>query len=132
MAGTGYGLAAFGFWMFIAAVVVAGVWYDSRRKESQQETLRRLVESGRDIDPSVLDRIVGDGGQKNPSRDLRIAAYITMAIAPGLAVLGLFLGQIAPEPRSALLGVGALVAFVSAGLFMAARWAERRYPDQQD
>ena len=33
------GLGAFGFWLFIAAVVVAGIWFDARKRESQQETL---------------------------------------------------------------------------------------------
>jgi membrane protein DedA with SNARE-associated domain len=126
------GLAALGFWIFLATVVGGGIWYDIRRKESQQETLRRLVESGHQIDPAVLDRIVGEGGAKDLGRDLRVAAYIMIPIAPGLAVLGLFLGQIAPEPKSALLGVAVLVAFVAAGLFMAARFVERRHPDQQD
>lgn len=131
MSGSAAGLGALGFWLFIAAIIVSGIWYDARRKESQQETLRRLVESGQEIEPSVLDRIVGDSENKNLARDLRIGAYITLAASPGLAIFGLFLGQVAVEARSALLGVAVLVAFVGAGLFTAARFVERRYPDQQ-
>ena len=40
------GLGALGFWLFLAAVVVAGIWFDARKRESDQETLRRIVESG--------------------------------------------------------------------------------------
>ena len=40
------GLGALGFWLFLAAVVVAGIWFDAKKRESQQETLRRVVESG--------------------------------------------------------------------------------------
>ena len=29
------GLAALGFWLFIASVVVGGMWYDIRKKEMQ-------------------------------------------------------------------------------------------------
>lgn len=126
------GLGAFGFWLFVAAIIVAGIWYDARRKESQQETLRRLVESGRDIDPVVLDRILGASENRDLERDLRIAALIVLFIAPGLAVLGLFLGQIATEARWALLGTSLLVGFIGLGLLLAARLVERRYPDQQD
>jgi hypothetical protein len=39
-------LGAFGFWLFIAAVIVAGVWYGICEREAQHETLRRLIDSG--------------------------------------------------------------------------------------
>ena len=42
-----HSLGALGFWIFIAAVVVAGIWGDTRKREIQQETLRRIVESGK-------------------------------------------------------------------------------------
>jgi predicted permease len=132
MSGAAAGLGALGFWLFIAAIIVAGIWYDARRKESQQETLRRVVESGRDIDPVVLDRILGTEGGRSLERDLKVAALIVLFAAPGLALLGLFLGQIAAEARAALLGTSLLVGFVGAGLYLAARLVERRYADQKD
>ncbi len=95
----------------------------------QQETLRRIVESGRDIDPGVIDRVVGTGGAKDLERDLRIGAFIVLAVAPGLFVFSLFLGMISPEARVAIMGVSALVAFVGGGLLMASRLVERRYSD---
>jgi predicted permease len=125
-------LGALGFWLFIAAIIVAGIWYDARRKESQQETLRRVVESGRDIDPVVLDRILGEGSGRSLERDLKVAALIVLFTAPGVALLGLFLGQIAAEARAALLGTSLLVGFVGVGLYLAARLVERRYADQKD
>lgn len=124
------GLAALGFWLFIAIVVGGGIWYDAKRKEMQQETLRRIVESGRDIDPAVIDRVVGTSDAKELERDLKVGAYIVLAVAPGLLALGFFLGMIAPEARMALTGVSVLVAFVGAGLLLASRLVERRYADQ--
>lgn len=132
MSGSAAGLGALGFWLFIAAIIVAGIWYDARRKESQQETLRRVVESGRDIDPVVLDRILGEGSGRSLERDLKVAALIVLFTAPGVALLGLFLGQIAAEARAALLGTSLLVGFVGVGLYLAARLVERRYADQKD
>ncbi len=126
---TAAGLGALGFWLFIAIVVASGIWYDAKRKEMQQETLRRIVESGRDIDPGVIDRVVGTGGAKDLERDLRIGAFIVLAVAPGLFVFSLFLGMISPEARVAIMGVSALVAFVGGGLLMASRLVERRYSD---
>lgn len=124
------GLGALGFWLFIATVVAGGIWYDAKRKETQQETLRRIVESGRDIDPAVIDRVIGVSDTKQLERDLKIGAYIVMAVAPGLFIFSLFLGMISPEARAALMGVSVLAASVGAGLFLASRLVERRYADQ--
>ena len=41
--GVGAGLAALAFWGFLAAVVFATYWDASKKRESQQETLRRRV-----------------------------------------------------------------------------------------
>ncbi len=126
MSGVAAGLGAFGFWMFIAAVVVAGIWYDARKRESQQETLRRIVESGREIDRDVLDEILDskDKDTKDMARDLWVAGVIVAFVSPGLALLGWFLGRVDQDALNALLGVSALVAFVAAGLLIAAKYVE--------
>ncbi len=77
------GLAALGFWLFLAAVVVAGIWFDARKRESQQETLRRVVESGQQVDMAVIDRMLAtSGGSERPDRDLKVAGIIVMFVAP--------------------------------------------------
>lgn len=131
MGSTAAGLGALGFWMFIAAVVVAGIWYDIRRRESQQETLRRVVESGKEIDREVLDKILSSGGSKDLARDLKVSSLIVVFVAPGLAVLGWFLRTVSEEAMTALLGVSFLMGFVGAGLWFAARLVERGYAENQ-
>ncbi|MDJ0653854.1 MAG: DUF6249 domain-containing protein [Xanthomonadales bacterium] len=121
MEGLGAGLAALAFWGFIAAIVVAGIWYDARKRESHQETLRRMVESG-NVDPELVDRILGS--DENLGRDLRTAGWIVLGTAPGLALLGLILGMEFPDTRLPLLGVSALVLCVGIGLMVAARNAD--------
>ena len=125
------GLGAFGFWMFIAAVVVAGIWFDARKRESQQETLRRLVESGRDLDPATLDRLLSTSERDTVDKELKIGGMIVIAVAPGLAALGWFLGRFAEEAMTALYGVSVLVGFVGIGLLVAGKWAERWYRDDK-
>ena len=127
MDGLGAGLAAFAFWGFIAAVVVGGIWYAVREKEAQHETLRRMIDSGRDLDEEAISRVFKENGR--PERDLKIGGIIAAAAAPGLATLGWFLGEISNEAYHALLGVAGLVAFIAAGLLVAARVAERSYAD---
>ena len=124
------GLGALGFWLFIAVVVGGGIWYDAKRKEIQQETLRRIVESGKHIDPAVIDRVVGTSDAKELERDLKIGALIVLAAAPGLFVFSLFLGMISPEARMAVMGASGLVAFIGGGLLMASRLVERHYADR--
>jgi hypothetical protein len=122
MEGLGAGLAALGFWLFIAAVVTAGIWESIRKREAQHETLRRLMESGQPVDHAVIDKILG-GDRKEISRDLTIGGLITLAAAPGLVLLGWFLSLLAEDALMPLLGVAALVGCIGVGLLIAARFA---------
>jgi len=118
---------AFGFWMFIAAVVVAGVWSDARKRESQQETLRRLVDSGQKIDAALVDKIVDAGGGKtNPAQDLKTGGIIVMFVAPGLTLLGWFLSKFNESVLDVMLGVSALVGLVGVGLYVAGKMSESK------
>ena len=123
MEGLGAGLAALAFWGFIAAVVVGGIWYAVREKEAQHETLRRMIDSGKDLDEEAISRVFKDNSR--PDRDLKIGGIIAIFASPGLAVLGWFLGNVSDEAYHALLGVAGLVAFVGVGLLVAARFAEK-------
>ena len=73
------GLGVLGFWLFIAAIIVSAIWSDSKRKESEQETLRRVVESGKDIDLEVIDRMIGKSDAAKQSRDLNVGGLIVCA-----------------------------------------------------
>ena len=123
MEGLAAGLGAFGFWTFIAAVVVGGMWYDIRRREAQQETIRRMIDSGQPIDEGLADKLLSTGGgnAKSMERDLMIGALIVLFIAPGLAAFGLILGWQHPGALAPLLGAAVLVGFVGLGLFAAAK-----------
>ena len=125
MEGFGFGLAAFAFWGFIASTVVAGIWYAIREKEAQHETLRRIIESGKDVNVEVIDRVMSDGGKSET--DLKVGGYITLFVAPGLALLGYVLQEATDNDEifTILLGVAGLVAFIAIGLLVAANVVER-------
>ena len=118
-----FGLAAFGFWMFIAAAAVAGIWDGVRKREAEHETLRRMIEAGKQPDPETIDKLLGH--KKEPARDLKVAGLIVSFVAPGLAVMGWFISFASEEALMPLLGVALLVAFVGAGLLTAAKFLER-------
>lgn len=119
----GVGLAALAFWGFVASAVVSGIWYSIREKQAQHATLQRMIESGQKIDADVIDKIVNSGGKTD--RDLKIGAYITMSVAPGLVLLGFVLGRVNENIFAILAAVAGLVFFVGLGLLAASRIAER-------
>ena len=127
-----FGLAAFGFWMFIAAAAVGGIWDGIRKREAEHETLRRIIESGKEPDPAVVDKLLGH--KKDSSNDLKVAGLIVVFVAPGLAVMGYLIGTVAFYP---LLGVACLVAFIAICMLFASRFlaranAQDNSPDNQN
>ena len=125
MDGLGAGLSALAFWGFLAAVVVGGIWYGLRERQAQYDTVRRIIESGQPVDAALIDKIIG--GNRPPDRSLKIAGLIVIFVAPGLAVLAWFIGQLSEPWLMPILGAAALVAFVGIGLLVAAKAAERMY-----
>jgi len=125
----GAGLASLAFWGFVAAIIVAGIWYDLRKKQAQQETVRRLVESGQRLEPELVDRLlqVGGGRPSRLDRDFKLVALIMLPAAVGLALFGLILGTQVADARIPLLGVAVLVACVGLGFGAASRVARRWY-----
>lgn len=119
------GIGALGFWLFIALIVIGGMWYSIREKEIKQETIRRLIESGRDVDPAVMDKLIGQ--DKRLDRELMVAGLIVLFVAPGLALLGWFISLLSAPWLLPMLGVAVLVAFVGIGLIVAAKIAARSY-----
>ena len=125
MDGGFFGLAAFGFWMFIAAATVGGIWDGVRKREAEHETLRRMIESGKQPDAELVDKLLGHRKRKDSSRDLKVAGLIVIFAAFGLAFMGWLIGLNSKEAFYALLGVAGLVAFVGIGLLTASRYLQR-------
>jgi hypothetical protein len=130
----GAGLAALAFWGFIASVVVAGIWFDIRKRQAQHETVRRLVESGQPINQELMDKLlaISDGKRERLDRYFKIAGLILLPVAVGLAILGLVLGIQTPQAQLPLLGVAALVACIGLGMLWVSKIAESWYSADDD
>ena len=124
-------IGAFGFWLFLAVVVGGGMWFDARKKESEQETLRRLVESGQRIDPALVDKMLRTTGNEHTDRDLKVGGIITLFAGFGLVVLGWFLGKLNAEIFGVMLGVSGMVAMVGIGLLLAGAYSARTSRNDQ-
>jgi hypothetical protein len=129
-----FGLAAFGFWMFIGAAAVAGIWDGVRKRDAEHETLRRMIESGKEPDQAMVDKLLGS--RKKPERDLKVGGLIVLFVAPGLALMGWTISLVAEQALIPLLGVAGLVLFVGIGLLVASSFLERAnekdYPDNRN
>ena len=129
-----FGLAAFGFWMFIGAAAVAGIWDGVRKRDAEHETLRRMIESGKEPDKAMVDKLIGS--RKKPERDLKVGGLIVVFIAPGLALMGWTISFVEEKVLIPLLGVAGLVLFVGIGLLVASNFLERAnakdYPDNRN
>ena len=124
-------IGAFGFWLFLAVVVGGGMWFDARKKETEQETLRRLVESGQRIDPALVDKMLRTTGNERKDRDLKVGGIVTLFVGFGLVVLGWFLGKFEPQAFGVMLGVSGLVATIGIGLWLAGAYFAYTSRDDQ-
>jgi hypothetical protein len=126
---SGAGLAALGFWGFIAAVIAVGVWDNIRKREAQHETLRRIIESGAPVDAALTEKILSaTSGSKDLNRDLNVGGTILAFIAPGLVLMGWLMSLVIYDRLFVImLGVGAMVLFISAGLFAASYLVRRSH-----
>ncbi len=120
-------LGAFGFWMFLAIIIVAGIWSDIKKREVEHETIRRSIESGNPIDKD--DMVDLFESKKTTSRDLKIGGLITLFVAPGLAAMGWFLSTDGDDVLTPLIGVSALVAFIGVGIILAGVFAGKKDKD---
>jgi hypothetical protein len=127
-----FGLAALGFWLFIAAAAVGGIWDGVRKREAEHETLRRIIESGKTPDQRLIDKLLGT--DKAPERDLKVAGVIVTFVAPGLAIMGWIIGRQEPDAFMPIVGAAALVGFVGIGLLAGAAYMARarREDDQRN
>jgi hypothetical protein len=129
-----------GFWIFIAAMVIASTWQKSREKAEKHETLRRIVEKTGTIDEAKLKELFSEApaAQSKPGygyRFARVVGTIIMFIGAGIAAFYLIfagLGMVFGATRMfdhifdlvAALAVSAGIAILGLGIFFSSRFCE--------
>src|SRR5689334_9791264 len=122
----------FGFWLFIAALVVAGYWKETRQEAEKHETLRRMMEKTGSVDEAKLKELFSSAVEQKsrPARGyraLRITGTIVIVVAAAMAIFVLPIGTIFDTEASrahAALAVAVGIALVGAGIFFSCRFAE--------
>ena len=130
-------LGAAAFWIFLAAIIVAGIWRKKHSEAMRHETARFLIEKNQKIDDAQLKELLnptppparsGCSPSHKPGegyRVLRIFGTICMFVALGLAIAGIWRGMILGLHEEAVMGIATavpIVAMVGIGLFVASRF----------
>src|ERR1700744_2840662 len=118
------------FWIFIMVIVVAGIVSRIVRDGQRERTIRAAIEKGAVLDPAMLSSL-NASVQRSPQdarAGLLTGAIVTLFVGIGLAVMGYVLDLNGDgQALRGLAGVGAFLACISLGLFVA-RLAIRRTP----
>lgn len=129
--GIGAGLAVLAFWLFLAAIIIAAIWDNIRKREAQHETVRRIIESGQDIDREVFDKLlsISDGKFRRVDRDFKLAGLVMIAVTVGMAALGLFIGLQYSGYLGPMLGIAALIGCLGFGFLAIGKHISSWYSD---
>lgn len=100
-------VAIFGMPVFIVLIIF---YFDKRNKEQFHSTLQKLIESGQELSPELLQSIPGYEKENGERNDIRTGT-ITAAVGIGIALFGQF--GVAETP---LVGIGLLVFSIGLGI----------------
>ena len=100
--------------LFGIAMPVGIVWiiydYDNRAKQQFHATLQKLIESGQELSPELLESVPGYEAGKKDKDDIR-SGLITSGVGIGIALFGHF--GVGEQP---LFGIGLLVLSIGVGI----------------
>jgi hypothetical protein len=88
-------------------------YFDKRNKEQFHTTLQKLIESGQELSPDLIQSIPGYKMDKNGNRNDIRSGTITVAVGIGIALFG-FIGV----QEEALIGIGLLVFSIGMGILV--------------
>ena len=97
----------FGMPVFIILIVF---YFDKRNKEQFHSTLQKLIESGQELSPELLQSIPGYKKENGERNDIRTGT-ITAAVGIGIALFGQF-----GVSETELVGIGLLVFSIGLGI----------------
>jgi len=107
--------------VFICGIVY---YFESRNKEQVHATLQKLIESGQELSPEVLENIPGFKGKKPRDKDDVRSGSIAIGVGVGLAIFGKFgLGV------DVVFGVGLLMICIGLGLLSYGIYSKKKKID---
>ena len=100
--------------LFGIAMPLGIVWiiyyYDNRTKEQFHTTLQKLIESGQELSPELIESVPGYKGRRKDKNDIR-TGLVTSGVGIGIALFGHFGAE-----DQAVFGIGLLVLSIGVGI----------------
>ena len=118
------GVLGISFWLFIAIIVVTGIWSAYARNRETHKTIRLAIEKGMHLDAALIEKLVAR--ESGSPEDYYVGGVVCIACAVGLPVLGFFVGRIAPDAFFPIAGAGALVGLIGISLILCGKLVGRR------
>ena len=112
------------FWIFVAIVVVAALWYHTSRNREKHKTIRLAIEKGMQLDAALLYSL--DKPKPAIPEHYSIGGFITIAAGIGLIIFGFFIAKVEAAAFYPLIGAGILTALVGISLLLVSRWIKNR------
>jgi Na+/H+ antiporter NhaD/arsenite permease-like protein len=114
------------FFAMIAAIVIGPRYLKSLERRKMADTLRAAIDKGQPLPPEVINLLTADARPPaSPQRDLR-RGVILVAVALGLVVMGLVVGQGEPDATYPMIGVAAIPGFIGLALIAIAQLGKDR------
>ena len=112
------------FWIFLAIVVLAAIWFAFARNRETQKTIRLAIEKGMQLDPALIDKLVTRKSSK--PEDYYVGGFVCLAAGIGLPVLGFFIRRIEPDSFFPIVGAGIMVGLIGISLIICGMLVSRR------
>jgi hypothetical protein len=138
-------IGAAAFWIFLAAIIIGGMWRKKHSEERRHETVRLLIDKNVKIDEAQLKELLNPTPPPPPEwlfpkykqgigyRVLRISGTIVLCIALGLGMMAIWRGIMLGFHDESVLDIGTaipLVAMIGISLFVASRFVPRPTSDE--
>ena len=113
------------FWLFVLGISVVGVVSSMMRTRERERTIRAAIDKGVALDPALLESFRAQAVAPTGSSrfGLLIGGIMTFFIGIGLALMGVLIDVTNHTVIWPLIATGALLWCISAGLFVASRFA---------
>lgn len=114
--------------VMVAVIVVVPRYLKSLERQKMADTLRAAIEKGQPLPPEMINLLTVSGRVRpapSPQRDLR-RGVILLAVALGLVVMGLLIGQGEPDATYPMVGLAAIPAFIGLALIVISRFGKDR------
>jgi hypothetical protein len=130
-------LGAAAFWIFLAAIIIAGIWRKKHSEAMKHETVRFLIEKNQKLDDKQLAELLNPPPPPSPEwlmpkrkpgdgcRVMRVCGTLLVFIALGLLIADFWRGMVLGIDDKSVLGIATAIPFLAMlgiGLLVASRF----------